>query len=156
MPEPHSFCPVLCCCCSYLLQFSPPRLLLEGVVFAFFGSLEKRGRPLGTLFVQASTLSVPLCSLSHLKRSCDPCGRPTSCCHQKPPVPPLLVCQIAKFPSMRLHFDQESSSPCSHVLCKQANYFLWDVSIWCCNGDLIACLSTPKNREVVVPVCFYV
>ena len=51
----------------------------------------------------SSTLIVPSCSLSALQTSCDLFGRPTSCCHQKPPVPPLLVCQIAKFPSMRLH-----------------------------------------------------
>jgi hypothetical protein len=52
---PHSFCPVLCCCCSYLLQFSPPACLRKA---------------LGTLFVHndRTVVFTPFCT-SNVMRS---------------------------------------------------------------------------------------
>jgi hypothetical protein len=67
---PHAFCPVLCCCCSCLLQLSPARLFSEGIAYAV--------RP------HRAHYRVPF---PHLKR------------HSiSPVIPPLVV--IGNFPSL--------------------------------------------------------
>jgi hypothetical protein len=56
---PHSFCPVLCCYCSYLLQFSPPRLPSEGTLFV---------HTVCTLFVHTEcTVAFPFCTLNVMR-----------------------------------------------------------------------------------------